>query len=455
MIVHKKNRVWLPLIFSLILAAGMFLGYRLQQLQGNNKFFGSGNRNSLQEVIDLVRYKYVDSIGQDSLEGKAIEEIMGELDPHSVYISAAELKEANEDLTGNFEGIGIEFKIFSDTVNIVYVIPGGPGEKAGLAAGDKILAVNDTSLTGKNSATEHVKANIKGEAGSSARLTIMRNNSTLKIQLKRSSILIPSLDAAYMLDASTGYIRLNKFSENTYEEFMDAMQGLKKKGLQKLVLDLRGNGGGLMNEAVDIADEFLDGDKLIVYTQGVNSKKTEYRCKRPGIFETGPLFVLTDELTASASEILCGALQDWCRAKIIGQRSFGKGLVMNQYGLSDGGAIRLTVARYYTPLGRCIQRPYQNGKKIYMDEIFQRFSDGEMLYADSNKIVKGKLYITPCSDTVYGGGGIMPDVFVPYDTLLYQPKLNDVLRRTRLTGFAFSYDRENKAVIDPFPSAGS
>ncbi len=452
MILNKKNRVWLPLIFSLVLATGMLVGYRLQKLQGNRNFFAGNSGSSLQEVIDLVRYKYVDSIGLDSLQGKAIEEIMNELDPHSVYISPAELKEANEDLAGNFEGIGIEFNIFNDTVNVVYVIPGGPGEKAGLRAGDEILAVNDTSLAGKYAEIEHVKNNIKGESGSVARLRILRDRSLLNIPVQRGSIFIPSLDAAYMLNANTGYIRLNKFSENTYVEFMQALEGLKKKGLQKLVLDLRGNGGGLMNQAVDIADEFLDGDKLIVYTQGVNSKKTEYRCKRPGLFESGELVVLTDELTASASEILCGALQDWCRAKIIGQRSFGKGLVQNQYSLSDGGAIRLTVARYYTPLGRCIQRSYVNGKKIYMDEVFNRFNNGEMQYADSNKYVKGKIYISPCKDTVYGGGGIMPDLFVPFDTTLFQPRFNDVLSGISINEFAFRYYMQHKHSIDSFAS---
>src|SRR6185503_15870339 len=232
----------------------------------------------------------------------------------------------------------------------------------------------------------------------------------------RSTIPIYAVDAAYMLDKSTGYIKLNKFSETAYEEFMQSLENLQKNKIANLVLDLRGNGGGFMNEAVNIADEFLDDDKLVVYTQGSHTQRREYRCRRPGLFEKGGLVVLVDESSASASEVLAGALQDWCRATIIGRRTFGKGLVQEQYDLSDGSAIRLTVARYYTPIGRSIQRPYDKGKKVYMDEIWKRYQNSEAMYADSNKFQKGVAFPTNCGDTLYGGGGIMPNVFVPIDT---------------------------------------
>jgi carboxyl-terminal processing protease len=256
-----------------------------------------------------------------------------------------------------------------------------------------------------------------------------------------------------MIDKKTGYIKLNKFTETSYEEFMQAIEALKKLGLQSLVLDLEGNGGGFMNEAVDMADEFLDGDKLVVYTEGVNSKKREYRCKRPGIFETGKLVVLVDEFSASASEVLAGALQDWCRAKIIGRRTFGKGLVQEQYPLGDGSAIRLTVARYYTPLGRSIQRSYQKGKKVYIDEVLQRHENGELLYADSNKIMNGKVFITNCRDTVYGGGGIMPNVFVPIDTTFYGQKLNTLVAGNSLSSFVYNYYLQHSKQMEQYNSA--
>jgi carboxyl-terminal processing protease len=382
MMANKKLQVWLPLIFSGVLTGGMFLGYQLSKQSGSKKnFFSSNNRSSLQEALDLIKLKYVDSVHLDSLQGKAIQEIMTDLDPHSVYLPPVDLKQANEDLAGNFEGIGVEFNVFSDTVNVVYVIPNGPSDKAGMQIGDKILKANDSLLTGKKITTDDIKKYIRGQQDSKVVLQILRNNKQQSITVTRGTIPVPSLDAAYMIDKTTGYLKLNKFSENTYEEFMQAMEVLKKQGLQNLIFDLQGNGGGFMNEAVDIADEFLDGDKLVVYTEGVNSPKREYRCKRPGIFETGKLVVLVDELSASASEVLAGALQDWCRAKIIGRRTFGKGLVQEQYPLGDGSALRLTVARYYTPLGRSIQRSYEKGKKVYMDELWQRYSNGELLVA--------------------------------------------------------------------------
>jgi carboxyl-terminal processing protease len=448
---NKKLQVWLPLIFSLILIAGMFLGYELRKpAGGKNNFFASNNRNSLQEALDLIKLKYVDSFYVDSLEGKAIREVMNELDPHSVYLTPTEVKEANEDMEGKFEGIGVEFNVFDDTVNAIYVIPDAPGDKAGLKIGDKLLEVNDSSLTKKGLDFEKIKNLIRGPKGTQAKFKLLRGNQLMNITVDRGTIPVPSVDAAYMIDKKSGYIRLNKFSSTSYEEFMDAMETLKKGDLQYLILDLRDNGGGLMEEAVDIADEFLEGEKLIVYTEGVNSKKREYRCKRSGIFEKGNLAVLVDERSASASEVLTGALQDWCRAKIIGRRTFGKGLVQDQYPLSDGSALRLTIARYYTPLGRSIQRSYEKGKKLYMDKFMDRYNNGELLHADSNKIHNGKYFVTNCRDTVYGGGGIMPDIFVPIDTTLYTPHINDFFTSSLFNSFVYNYYLQNKQQLDQY-----
>ncbi len=450
---NKKLQVWLPLIFSLVLIVGMFLGYKMNNKGSGQGFFKSSRNTSLQEALDLIRMKYVDKVNLDSIQSGAIKEMMNELDPHSVYFPPVELKEANEDLAGNFDGIGVEFNVFNDTVNIVYVIPDGPSDKAGMQIGDKLIKVNDSSLIVKNLATDKIKEYIRGERGSAANIEIVRNGEIKIIKVIRGSIPVSSVDAAYMIDKVNGYIKLNKFTENSYEEFMAALEGLQKQGLQQLIFDLRGNGGGYMNEAIDMADEFLGSDKLVVYTEGTNSKKREYRCKRPGLFEKGKLVILVDELSASASEVLAGALQDWDRADIIGRRTFGKGLVQEQYQLSDGSAIRLTVARYYTPLGRSIQRSYDKGKKVYMDELWDRFSNGESLYADSNKINNGKVYKTPSGRNVYGGGGIMPDVFVPIDTASYPAGVNKLFINGSFNSFVYTYYLENKGQIDKYSSA--
>ena len=452
---NKKLQVWLPLIFSVVIIAGMFFGYKLgTQNSGNNGFFSSNNRGSLQEAIDLIRMRYVDSVQIDSLQGKAIQQMMSELDPHSVYLPPVDLKEANEDLAGNFEGIGVEFNVFNDTVNVVYVIPNGPSDKAGLQIGDKILGVDNVSLSQKATNIDSIKKYIRGERGSKAALQVWRDNKQQTITVTRGTIPVSSLDAAYMIDKTTGYIKLNKFTDNSYEEFMQSMEALQKQGLQSLIFDLRHNGGGFMNEAVEIADEFLDGEKLIVYTEGLNSKKREYRCKRPGLFEKGKLVLLVDELSASASEVLAGALQDWCRATIIGRRTFGKGLVQEQYPLSDGSALRLTVARYYTPLGRSIQRSYEKGKKVYMDDLWDRYNSGEMISADSLKMHNGgRIFSTSCNDTLYGGDGITPNVFVPLDTNSLRQDVLRFLSEGNVNNYIYNYYLLTKKQIEQYGSA--
>jgi carboxyl-terminal processing protease len=445
---NKKLQVWLPLLFSLVMISGMFFGFKLHQNTGSENFFKKDKTTSLQEALDLIKRKYVDSLQND-----AINSVMNHLDPHSVYIPASSVSEANEDLIGNFQGIGVEFNIFSDTVNIIYVIPNGPSDKAGLLIGDKIIKVNDSSIVSKTLPSEDIRKMIRGPEGSTVKLAVLRGKTTQFFNIKRGTIPLPAIDADFMMDGSTGYIKLNKFSETTYREFMDAMEALKKQGMKSLVLDLRGNGGGFISQAVSIADEFLDDNKLIVYTQGSNIEKQEYRARKEGVFETGKLAVLVDELTASASEILAGALQDWDRAEIIGRRTFGKGLVQEQYSLSDGSALRLTVARYYTPSGRSIQRPYEQGKKVYMDEILDRYHNGEMLSADSIHFSKDKMYKTHGGRTVYGGGGIMPDIFVPIDTSVYTRSVTKLYLDGRFNNFVYTYFIAHENLFNQYKTA--
>jgi len=453
MMVNKKLQVWLPLIFSLVLIAGMFFGYKIGNSGSGKGFLKTTRSTALQETLDWIRRKYVDKVNLDSLQSGAIKEVMNELDPHSVYFPPVELKEANEDLAGNFDGIGVEFNVFEDTVNILFVVYGGPSDKDGLQIGDKLISVNGASLIIRDIATTKIKELIRGERGSIAEIEILRDGKLKKVKVTRGIIPVSAVDAAYMFDKSTGYIKLNKFTDKSYEEFMAALENLKKEGMQQLIFDLRSNGGGYMNEAIDMVDEFLDGDKLVVYTEGSNSKKREYRCKRPGLFEKGKLAVLVDELSASASEVVAGALQDWDKAAIIGRRTFGKGLVQEQYDLSDGSAIRLTVARYYTPLGRSIQRSYDKGKKVYMDEIWERYRNGESLYADSNKIHNGKNFVTPAGDTVYGGGGIMPDVFVPIDTATYPSGISRLFANGSFNSFVYTWYLKHRSAVDKFASS--
>lgn len=447
---NKKLKVWLPLVFSIVMIAGMYFGYKLSNQTGGKKsFFRSGRGGTLQEAMDIIRLNYVDPVPLDSIQYSAIQEMMSKLDPHSVYFPPVELKEANEELGGSFEGIGIEFNVFNDTVNVVYVIPKGPSEKAGLLVGDKIIKVDDSSLTTKLT-TDEIKQLIKGPRGSVITLQVLRGNQLQAFKITRDNIPISSIDAAYMIEPKTGYIRLTKFTGTSYEEFMESMERLKEEGMQQLILDLRGNGGGIMEEAVDMADEFLDRDKLVVYTEGTHSKKREYRSKRPGLFENGKLAILVDELSASASEVLAGAMQDWCRATVVGRRTFGKGLVQQQYSLSDGSAIRLTVARYYTPQGRSIQRSYNQGKKIYLDEIMDRYSNGEAVTADSIRGNNGKIYKTVCGDTVYGGGGITPDVFVPADTSGFTPDISRMLLDGSYNSFVYEYYLRHQKELEQF-----
>lgn len=449
----KKLQVWLPLVFSVVMISGMVFGFKLHQETGGKNFFARDKKNSLEETLDLIRNKYVDKIGTDSLQNDAINELMDHLDPHSVYIPANNVASANEELEGNFEGIGIEFNRFDDTVHVLYVIPNGPSDKAGIRIGDKIIKVNDSSIVSIALSNEEIRKMIKGKEGSRLKLTVLRDNTTQFYEIVRGRIPLPSLDASYMLDGITGYIKLNKFAETTYKEFMQAMENLRSRGMQKLILDLRDNPGGLVKQATNIADEFLDGDKLIVYTQGANVEKEEYRAQKEGVFEQGKLVVLANELTASASEILIGALQDWDRATVIGRRTYGKGLVQQPYRLSDGSVVRLTIARYFTPSGRSIQRPYNKGRKIYEEDIYERYKHGELYTADSIQYSKDqKTYKTKAGRTVHGGGGIVPDVFVGLDTNRVIRSVSLLYLDGRFNNFVYRYYTDNTSQFDQYKS---
>ncbi len=448
----KKLQVWLPLLLSIIMIAGMFIGFRIKENMPGKNFFYIEKRKPVEEVINLIENKYVDNIPVDSLADKAIEGILGQLDPHSIYLPASELEEIKEDLAGGFYGIGVEYKVLDDTINILNVLRDGPSDKAGLQAGDQFIQVGDSAVASVKVTPEQIKQLLRGGSGTKVKISILRNNRLQSVTITRGRIPLNSLDAAYMIGDTTGYIRLNKFSETTYKEFMQATEKLKKQGMQSMILDLRDNGGGILTEATDIADEFLSDDKLITYTEGKHSDKREYRCKRQGVFETGKLAVLADDGTASASEVLIGALQDWERAIIIGRRTFGKGLVQEQYELSDGSGVRLTVARYYTPLGRSIQKSYANGAQAYKEELMNRYHHGEELSADSIKHTNATAYKTQSGKTVYSGGGITPDVFVAIDTVVHNAEISKAITKGTINDFVYKNYLANKNQFAAYPS---
>ena len=308
---NRKLQIWLPLLFALVMILGMLIGYRLKENTHTAGSFFHVNKSAVQQVIDLINLKYVDTVNIDTMEGEAMQVILNKLDPHSIYIPPVELDEINEDLQGNFQGIGVEYHIFHDTVNVINVLQNGPSEKAGLLAGDQFLKVETSTVAGAHITNDQIRKLLRGPASSKVQVTMLREGRQKEFAIKRGTIPLPSVEAAYMINKETGFIKISKFSQTTYREFMQALEKLQGQGLSRLVLDLRGNGGGILQEAVEIADEFLDEDKLIVYTQGNKTHKEEYRCKRPGLFESGKLEVLMDEGSASASEVLAGALQDW------------------------------------------------------------------------------------------------------------------------------------------------
>jgi carboxyl-terminal processing protease len=449
----KKLNIWLPLLFSIVMIFGMMIGYKMRDSIPNRKFFSTEKHNTLQEITDLLNSRYVDTVNIKKLTDTAIQAILSKLDPHSVFIPAKDLDQINEEIKGSFYGVGIEFAMIEDSLNIIHIVNNGPAERAGLHIGDIILKAGDSAISGVKIPSDKIRTFLRGPEGSKVKLTILRSGKQIIANVGRGIIPLLSLDASYMLDSTTGYIKLNKFSSETYKEFMNSLIALKKQHMTKLVLDLRDNGGGVLDEATEIADEFLAGDKLITYTEGLHHAKKEYRCRREGQFETGKLVVLADEGSASASEVLLGALQDWDRATIIGRRSFGKGLVQEQYDLSDHSALRLTVARYYTPIGRSIQRSYKNGTKSYYADISHRMTDGEMVSADSVKNDTTKIYKSQAGKKLYGGGGITPDIFVAADTARIGNLSAKIYTKGTINDFGYKYYKQHAQELAKYKTA--
>ena len=382
---------------------------------------GNEALRKLQMAEFAIANLYVDSVDENRLVEEAIIKMLAQLDPHSTYNNAEEVKKMNEPLQGNFEGIGVQFQMIEDTLLVVQPVSNGPSEKVGILAGDRIIAVNDSAIAGVKMSTEDIMSRLRGEKGSEVKLTIVRRgvNEPLFFTVKRDKIPILSLDAAYMIQPRTGYIRINRFGATTAEEFLKALKELQKKGMKDLILDLQGNGGGYLNAAIDLANEFLQQKDLIVYTEGRAARRSNFHAKGNGKFKDGRLVVLVDEYSASASEIVTGAIQDWDRGVVVGRRTFGKGLVQRPIDLPDGSMIRLTIARYYTPAGRCIQKPYDSSTD-YNKDLIDRFNHGELMNADSIHFPDSlKAKTLKLGRTVYGGGGIMPDYFVPIDTTMY------------------------------------
>jgi len=427
----------------------------------NINFYLIGQINStyslkLQRTLDIINLFYVDTVNNDKIVEAAIIEMLKTLDPHSVYISKDEVREMNEPLEGSFEGIGIQFNIFNDTILVVNPIPGGPSEKLGIRAGDRIIKIDGQNVAGVGIKNNEVFKKLRGKKGTQVTVSILRRNEKelLDFTITRDKIPIYSLDAAYMIDKEIGYIKLNRFSATTIEEFRKAISQLKANGMKDLILDLAGNGGGYLNTAVDLADEFLDKDKMIVYTKGLNSPRTDYKATEKGEWQNGRLVIIVDEGSASASEIVSGAVQDWDRGVIVGRRTFGKGLVQRPFNLNDGSMIRLTVARYYTPSGRLIQKPYEKGFVEYSKEIINRYNNGELTNEDSIHFPDSLKYFTLVSKrTVYGGGGIMPDIFVPLDTNATTKFYRSLLQKSIIYNFVLEYmDKERDNLKSKYTS---
>jgi carboxyl-terminal processing protease len=449
---NRRSVIYLPIAFALVLIAGFFLGAAVVRVSsvdsGILKGIQSRNYNPVDYVMDYIRREYVDSVNVSDLQQSAIEGILSSLDPHSQYITAEEFNEVNDPLLGNFDGIGVQFRMESDTVYIINTIPGGPSEKAGILGGDRIVTVNGETIAGVKMSNNDVMKRLKGTRGTKVNVGVHRRGvaGLIDFELTRDVIPTYSIDASFITEPGVGYIKLSKFSATTSQELGKALSDLIYEGMESLILDLRGNSGGYLQTAITVSDEFLTEGKLIVYTQGLNRPKQTANATATGLFEKGNLIILIDEGSASSSEIVAGAVQDNDRGVIIGRRSFGKGLVQEQLALPDGSALRLTVARYYTPTGRSIQKPYENGHSDeYKNELYERMAHGEMEEADSVKFADSLRYTTPGGRVVYGGGGIMPDVFVPIERDERYRYYNEILGRGLVYQYAFQYtDRYRK-----------
>ena len=451
---NSKRTIFLPLLAAFILVTGILIGLYLPRQNDVPQRFGINQKSDkINMVLNRIETDYVDPVDRKELVEKAIPDILKKLDPHSVYIPAKDLRRANESIQGNFEGIGISFNMLTDTILIISTIPGGPSEKLGLQPGDKILYVNDSLVAGRGIDDEDVVSMLKGPRGTKVNVRILRKGypELLSFNITRDKIPIYSVDVAYMINDITGYIRINNFAESTFQEFMNGLRQLTGKGMKKLILDLRGNSGGVMDASIQIANEFLKKDQLIVYTKGRTETKNEARATGNGEFETGDLVILIDEQSASASEILAGAIQDNDRGTIIGRRSFGKGLVQEPVNFPDGSGMRLTIARYYTPSGRSIQKPYDEDFEKYYDDLTIRYYNNEYEVPDSTHFADSLKYTTIGGRTVYGGGGIMPDKFVAADTTGITAYF--IKARAWIYPFSLTYAENNRETLKKYLEA--
>ncbi len=450
---NNKNR-FMPLIMALCIVIGILIGtFYANHLSGNRLSIINSSGNKLNSLLQIVNDQYVDTVNIDSLVEGAMPQILSELDPHSVYISAKDVQAANDDLKGSFSGIGIEFTIRQDTIHVQNVITNGPSEKAGILAGDKIVSIDEQPFVGKIVTNEEAMHRLKGPKDTKVKLGIIRygEKKVKYFTITRGEIPVKSISATYMLDDNTGYIRIKNFGENTYSEMLIALGTLSQEGFSNLVIDLRGNTGGYLASAVKIANEFLPKNRLIVYTEGRRSPRQEYKSDGHGAYQRIPLVILIDEGSASASEILSGAIQDNDRGTIIGRRSFGKGLVQQPLSFADGSMIRLTIARYYTPSGRCIQKPYTSGSdRDYETDLMTRYQHGEYFSQDSIKHTGPAYHTLIEKRTVYGGGGITPDIFVPEDTLGMTSYYKEAAMTGLILQFAYTYTDENRSKLNTY-----
>ena len=439
---NKLKAIVLPVVIALAIVLGMginsLLDHKEVPVNMGQRMIGS----KLDYILNMINYSYVDSVDIHKIEEDAIPQILNDLDPHTVYIPAKDMQRVNEEMVGNFGGVGVQFYKYLDTVTVVKVVPGGPSEAAGLQDGDRIVKVNDSIVAGRNMNTDKIMSLMRGEIGTDVQLTIVRRGEKQPLikNITRGSIPIKSVDVAYMFDDTTGFIKVKTFGMNTYDEFMASLAQLEGLGMKRLIVDLRENEGGILPIAIRMINEFLPEGKLILYTQGKASPRMDYNSNGKGKYQQLPLTVLIDEVSASASEIFAGAIQDNDRGNIVGRRSFGKGLVQEQRLLPDNSALRLTVARYYVPSGRSIQKPYDEGKEKYYTDIYQRLLHGEFSQKDSIHFDEKLKFQTVGGRTVYGGGGIMPDLFVPGDTVGFSRYLVEVNRKNQyLYDFTFDF----------------
>lgn len=454
---NKKINILIPLLIAVSIASGILIGNLLNRnSQAGFAGLNVGKSNKMSEILSYIEQGYVDSVNTDGIIEKTIPEVLKNLDPHTTYIPVSDMQEVEEEMKGKFSGIGVQFSIMDDTVRVIEVISGGPSSKVGIMPGDRIVRVNDSIIAGVNVSNSTVMNLLRGEKNTKVVVGISRKGTVnqLDFEIIRGDIPINSIDVSYMIDAETGFIKISRFANKTYKEFMEGMEKLSDSGAKKVIIDLRQNPGGSLVSVLQMVDEFLTKDEPILYTEGVNQPRKTYNASGNNTWKDFKVYVMIDEFSASASEIFAGAIQDNDRGLIIGRRSFGKGLVQEQIPLSDGSALRLTVARFYTPSGRCIQSSYEEGNEEYFNHIYERFHSMEQLVADSIHFADSLRYTTKSGRIVYGGGGIMPDFFVPVDTSGNSEYFNNIFRKGLVYTFAYAYADEHRKELSGFKKAG-